>query len=813
MANDQDFKSIPISSFENDFARVFKPGDVSKADQLGLKTVGDVLADTRKGACKAMKAKLRTYPNALIEIHNYLNNPCRLPARVDGSYTTADMIKQLLKELDELVVRVKAMPFEQDTNGIVSRIGDVLKVAQFRYLHGLNDYEIATNLGLTSETCRTHHNKFINAIKSGLDNAAVTGKKPFILKFGLSQTLTERLNAVIATCKSGISKSVLVDEIGSKEEGIIQLFLDFLDASIYSSRNGTFRGEYVVSGITPSRFDGDCSVLIDMVSREHEHISAPRIKAYLTKHVKSPGNLKAETLMRMIDSSNQFDIIQKDGVKYYQLKYEFLKNDDTRNERILFENRGKFLSRQQMEDEYNRRARLYGMAEKKGDDYIISGTDRITNQNSVWHWIEEGETSTPDPRTLIKMFVESMGGTAAFIDVRDYLSSKNLFLKDNTVRTYLANFCNHSRKTDTYTVKTGKAVAGRGDIAEEIVKHLRRAARPVIISEIAHALGPSFNRIDRNVKNHKEVFVTSKKGKYVYVSINPTYAHSGIKKVKTGSRKEPRHRTYMRAMAVDILKKANGGPLPLKDVADRISTVIAGTSFSDTVVYKVFDHAIFKKSASADKKSTKTVSLDMDVYRQLYEKDADFAEKKVAESSSSKDVPAQYNWDKNYEDLKDAVIAFTKSDSHCKGFDVGKAFDTMNEIMKGDRASLNPDSYFWLIQELLYKYLTQKTTQMEREFLRDNLAYKYEPFLSNYYHAVTGREIGVDGLATKLNVMQKIGLLPARYSDWSSSYTSSLVEKRNRVHTVRRDFDSTIKSDILQFVVLYLYTASLNSII
>lgn len=59
-----------------------------------------------------------------------------------------------------------------------------------------------------------------------------------------------------------------------------------------------------------------------------------------------------------------------------------------------------------------------------------------------------------------------------------------------------------------------------------------------------------------------------------------------------------------------------------------------------------------------------------------------------------------------------------------------------------------------------------------------------------------------------LETLQDEGLLPERYSDWSSSYTSDLIYKRNRVHTAKRDMDSTIQKDIMQFLVLYLYTAS-----
>ena len=805
-----DFNNLSISDYLNTFARVFKESDVAKARELGLVTVGDVLKDTRAGSCKSMKSRLRTAPEALVDIHNYLNDPCRLPNTSAGTVSGAEMVKSLLDDLDALLERVRKMPFEQNTDAIVSRNGDVLKVVRYRYLHGLSDLEIKEELGISNETCRLHHNSFIEAIRSGLRGSAVTPCKSFTLVFALSDAFIGRMNDMIMGYRSGIPLKVITEKIGSEDRGILQFFLDLLDAGIYSSYNGTFAGQYVVSGLNTAKFDSSCSVLFDRVGGEHDYVSGARIKVYLTKNVSSPGNAKAETLMTMMDSSGQFDVTERDGLKYYRLKYEYLKSDDARNERILFENRGKFLSKHQMEDEYNRRARLYGMDEKKGADYHLKGTDRIASQNSVWHWLEEGERAVSDPRPLIKKFVEERGGTVTFSEVMDFLSENSISLKEGSVRTYLTEFCERNRAADSYTVKGGPSLSGRGDIAKEVFDYLRKASGLVYISKVAIDLGTTCGRISRTVDRHPDVFETSRKDEHVYISIKPSYSKSTVSMLKPGSRKEPQHRAYMRTMAIDILKKANGGPLPMKDVAERISTVISGMSFSKTVVYKVFEHPIFKKGVSDINRNASTVSLDMEVYRQLFEDNADFAEKEVAESSTPTAGPAEYDWDKNYEDLKDAVIVFTKEDSHCRSFDVAKSFDTMNEIMKGDRASLNPDSYFWLIQELLYKYLTQKTTRMEREFLRDNLAFKYESFLRNYYNKINGIELDVEGLATTLNVLQREGLLPARYSDWSSSYTSSLVNKRNRVHASRRDFDSTIKNDILQFLVLYLYTASLN---
>ena len=812
MITSSDFNSLQIKDFVNDFARVFKESDVKKAERLGLNTVGDVLNDTKAGSCKSMKAKLRADPDAIVNIYNYLNGPNLLPEGVDETFSTADMVKQLFTELTRLADLVKAMPFEQDTGGIVERTEDVLKVAMYRYLHNLSDSEISLEVGLTGERCRTHHDTFIKVIKSGVIGKSVKNLKPFVLKFGLSPILKDRLNAVVSMYNSGISLDTLTEMIGTKNSGIVQFFLDFLDACLYSSCNGTFKGTYLVGGFPVARFDGDCSLFFDLISKEHEHVNGVRIKKALLKHP-GPGNkAKAETIMRMADTSGQFDIIEKDGLKYYQLKYEYLKNDDVRNERILFENRGIFLSKAQMEDEYNRRARLYGKAEKHGSDYLIKGTEKIASQNSVWHWIEVGEKVISDPRPLLKKFVEDKGGAVTFNEVSLFVANNYINLQESTLRTYLAAFCKHRRKDDTYIVKGSTSIAGRGDIAPEIIKYLRSVSKPVCVNNIAKALGTTSARVERNIAKHDELFESVKKGRLVLVSLKPSYASRPVKVAPVGSRKEPKHRTYMRTMAIDILKKAGGGPLPMKDVAARISTVIAHTTFSDTVVYKVFEHPIFKKGTAESNKAAKTVSLDMDVYRSLFEKDADFAEKEAAGlPSTTSSGPVEYDWDKNYEDLKAAVIVFTKEDPYCRNFNVSGAFDAMNDIMVGSKSGLGRDSYFWLIQELLFKYLTQKTTKIEREFLRDNLAYKYEAFLGNYYRRATGHELGIEGLATRLAQLQDDGLLPARYSDWSTTYTSKLVKTRNKVHASTRDFDSTIKSEILQFLVLYLYTASLDS--
>lgn len=245
MLTTNDFKGLRIADFKNTSPSMFKASDLDRAEELGLTTIADVLNDTHKGACKSMKAKMRSFPEAIVTAHNYLNGGFILPEKVDDSWTTAKMIEQLFTEFDTLVDKIEAIPFEGNTAGMVLRIRNILRIAKYRFLHNMTDEEISSELKNTSESCRTGHVKFTDTIKSGLKGEFVKGPAPFVLQFRLSKLFTERINKAILACTPGTSLKLLTDLIGSTKSGIVQFFLDILDANIYSSHNGTFRGKYI----------------------------------------------------------------------------------------------------------------------------------------------------------------------------------------------------------------------------------------------------------------------------------------------------------------------------------------------------------------------------------------------------------------------------------------------------------------------------------------------------------------------------------------------------------------------------------------
>jgi len=795
-----DFPFLSIADYRSKEPRTFKESDLKKAESLGLDTVQAVLDDQRVGACRSMKEKLRSYPDGIVNIYNYFFCTPLLPSECFTSSSIADDLKSFLGDLDALLVRFKAMPFDFDTTAKTKVMETLLSAVKYRYLMNLDDAAIAMNLKITSESSRLYHSLFINKFREAMRSERTTSKNQFILEFGLNDVFREKVQMLCDSFTSGCTLASLHEALGCKDEGIVRFALDLLDASVFTGSGSSFEGSYVVSGFNLTRFDQDGMALFSIMSTCHEP-KADFMKA-LSKSVKD--REKLATIATMVQTSGQFNVTQMYGLESYQLKWQYLKNDDARYERILFENKGCSMSKDDLLAEYNRRAALYHM--NKRDDFRLSQSERVVAQNGMWHWVEAGEDVKifQDPRPFIESFVAASGGTVMLEDVIGFLEGKGVSLSENSVRAYLTKFCKASRGTNRFTILKQTAVPQRGDIAPEIIAFIRRQSNQVCVSDIAKALETSPGRIDRIIDLHPELFVKDSipTRKKVYVTMKPGYNAKPVEVKQLGRTKEAQHLTFIRMTAVDILSKAEGNRLPMKEVFDKVRTGIDGLGIEPNIIYKVFNHKIFVK-ASIPGKREKTLCLNMPLYESLYKKDA-----RYAEETSVAPEPKEFDWNEDYEELKEAVKSFVKDNPHARTFDVSKAFDVMNDIMKGSRVNLNRDSYFWLIQELLFKYLTQKTTTIEREFLRDNLAYKYEPFLEHYYEQVTGRTLGVEGLVTSLRLLQDEGLLPARYSDWSSSYTTNLVDKRNRVHRAKRDMDSIIKKDILQFLVLYLYTAS-----
>lgn len=802
MKTTTDFPTIRIEDFMAKEPGTFKASDMQKAELLGLETVQDVLDDQHQGSCKSMKAKLRSYPDGIVNIHNYFYCTPLIPAACSDTTSLADDIKAFFQELESLLVRYISLPFEHDTTVKGKKMESFLAAVKCRYLLNLDDAAIASKFSTTSESSRLYHTLFIRKVKEAMQSERTVAQNQLVVEFGLSDCFKKKLQNLCDSIMSGSTLSSLQALLGSKSEGITTFALDLLDANVFTGSGSAFEGSYVVKGFNTTRFDQDCMVLFNIMNDRHE----PNADFFKELSKKIKDSKKVHTMETMMQTSGQFEVAEECGINTYQLKWQYLKNDDVRYERILFENKGRSMSIADLLAEYNRRASMFRM--NKREDLRLSQNDRIVAQNGMWHWVEDDEDVEifKNPYPFIKSFVFEKGGSVTLDEVISFLEGRGVQLSVFTIRTYLTMFCKaNNRGSDRFTILGPSAVSQRGDIAPDIIAFLKKQKEQVCVSDIARALETSSGRIDRIIDAHPELFAKdcSPSRQKVFVMLKSGYNARPVVVRKIKKTKEAKHITFIRMTAVDILSKAEGHTMPMKDVFEKVKVGIEGLGIRPNNIYKVFDNEIFKKTEVQGMKG-KLLSLNMPVYESLYKKEAKYAETPKTETA----VVKTFDWNEDYEDLKSAVISFVKDNPYTRSFNVAEAFDVMNDIMMGNRSSLNRDSYFWLIQELLYKYLTQKTTQIEHEFLRDNLAYKYEPFLAHYYEKATGRVLDADGLATALHVLQDEGLLPARYSDWSSSYTTNLVDKRNRVHTSRRDMDSTIQKDIMQFLVLYLYTAS-----
>mgnify|MGYP003291241575 CR=1 FL=1 len=107
-----DFPSISIEDYKKMAPRTFKASDIQKAMSLGLVTLQDVLDDQHKGSCKSMKVKLRSYPDGIVNIHNYFYCTPLLPSTSSDTSSFVDDFKAFINELDKLLDQFKAMPLK-----------------------------------------------------------------------------------------------------------------------------------------------------------------------------------------------------------------------------------------------------------------------------------------------------------------------------------------------------------------------------------------------------------------------------------------------------------------------------------------------------------------------------------------------------------------------------------------------------------------------------------------------------------------------------------------------------------------------------
>lgn len=799
-----DFPSIRIEDFNSKEPRTFKTSDLDRAITLGLVTVQDVLDDTHVGACKAMKAKLKAYPDAILNIHNYFYSTPLLSSGSSDTTTLADDFKSFLKDLELLLERFSSMPFDVDTTSKVNKMETLISAVKYRYLLNLDDASVSVMLKVSDETSRLYHELFIKKVKEAIEGNRTTSQNQFVLEFGFAESFREKLHNLCDFYKSGCTLASIQEILGSQEDGILRFALDLLDASVFTGSGSAFVGSYVVSGFDSSHFDQTCKILFNIMNNHHKP-TADFIKE-LSKKVKNEN--KVATIITMMQTSKQFVIEKVAGLSTYQLMWQYISNDNDRYERILFENKGCDMSRKALLTEYNKRATLYHMNKRKYKDFHLYQTKNIVSQNGMWHWVEDGENVKifNDSRPYIESFVVEMGGRITVGEVVKFLEDEGIALKRSSVETYLNNFCRREKAgSDVFIMSDDSAMRQKGDIALEIIGFIKGQGQQVSVSDIASALSTSPSRIGRMINAHPELFVRDSVSgrRNVFITLKPGYDDKPIvlNKIK---RTTSKHYNYIKMSAVDILAKAEGHSMPMKDVFDKVKVWIEGLDISDNNIYKVFKDEIFVKTPIVGGRG-KLLSLDMSVYNSLYKKDASYAE----EVKSDVDTQKVFNWNEDYDELKSAVVEFVKDNPNSSRFNVRDAFDSMNDIMKGTRSSLSPDSYFWLIEELLYNYLHKPTSKIEREFLRDNLAYKYEAFLDNYHYVRCGTKFDIDGLATRIQYLQNEGLLPERYSNWSSPVISDIIKKRNKVHTATRDMDAAIQKDIKSFLVLYLYTASM----
>ena len=463
----------------------------------------------------------------------------------------------------------------------------------------------------------------------------------------------------------------------------------------------------------------------------------------------------------LIEISDMF-VRREDGdSEVIMLKYQYLRTQKDRIVRILFELPDNESTKSNLLDEYNRRAKLYGLTEvdeltTEDSDYIEkigrtgvwrlkigcfagSKCDKNNLINIVRQYLcEQDEHTNIDFYSIVKYVKESFG---------------NAF-QENSIRTTLNNL-GYVRKGGIY-VYSGQRKLTSVVIIQATAELLSKVGKPMkrqqllecLSNELSHSV--NYQTFSLAITRADDLFEEKYVGREVVVSLKEVDLKVWDFKKYAKTTRTPDYHYELIQTSIDELLRVDGHRLALRELKGRLVKFLPN-KVHDTIIYKVLRKETLLSRSKVG--NIEYISLDIDKYNKLH---------KTAEccfessSSGSSDNVYAFDWEK----LKAAIIRNYGNVLVDGSYsDTEKILDYMRKLMRAD----DECNQSWRILELLNRLFFKPTTHDERELLAFKMVFELENFLRNiciHYN----REVKEEGFISIVNYMQRESLLPARHS-------------------------------------------------
>ncbi len=419
------------------------------------------------------------------------------------------------------------------------------------------------------------------------------------LEFSYSCLLAERLDDFDRRC----------GEIDSKTKALLMDSLDLhLCDAVSNLEPFVIKGDYITFirrnfGSVIKYFNEE----VIYVSLEDEFI--PFFKEKLGLDYTDPA---LDVTVEIIKHSFLFEAKEVDGTLLFGLKWENLSSVSSRLSRILFEI-GTVTHYTKVYEEYNRRAKLFGLQEEIIDEkFSTRSHPYIKTQGKTGYWFFDKENDSALSETsktqlqVVQDYVVQSGGIVKEEETIAFLESLGYSINPKTIKAYLKRICKESKEQrGSYVYKewvdrfpemdfghsrNNDASSVMPIILKELVKNNGVARISDLIQAYQKATGKSIrdNAIQQIINRWPDQIIQRYQGrnKYIVLAVSPEEALSLDSEFFKA--KEPDYYTQIRKRIIHLLNGQDGKCMKLSLLVQDVSSLVPSGRHRN-VIYKIIN--------------------------------------------------------------------------------------------------------------------------------------------------------------------------------------------------------------------------------
>lgn len=511
-------------------------------------------------------------------------------------------------------------------------------------------------------------------------------------------------------------------------------------------------------------------------------------------------NTHKELFRNIIRSSKIFirDINGEEGS--IMIKYQYLKTQDDRIARIVYEFPNHECEKTQILEVYNKRARLYGLDEIQEVTRNSKLIEKV-GKTGIWKCnpnISPKNTTGNSLKEVIQNYLKVCDNIEAlnFEQLVKYIAEeKGESYKVESIRTTL-NTLGYKRDGETYILNQNRKLPRTNLIqcmAEILKAKGSSMSRQALIMALESTLGCNINygSVTLALNAASDLFKQEKDGKKVIVSL---MKNDWDLNDYDSNNKTPEYHYEIIQTAIDELLRAEGHTLKLRELKNLLSKCIP-TRIHENIIYKLIsrDPRFIKENQG----NVTYISLSIDEYK----KASGNAEHcfKNEELAATSELSYDYDWST----LRAAIIRnygriLVNSESSCEN-----VLDYMRKAMKAD----NKNNQSWRILELMNRVFFKPTTIDERELLAFKMVLEVENYLTNICIEHNCKDIP-EGLAHIIFYMQSKRLLPNRdeYHHRLNRQIGRIIDIRNKY--AHKGNSNQVISDTIKLFLEFYYSVA-----